>query len=101
MEATVLPMHLNYKQHNTCVYVLRFVLSYSIHRYNATHTDSLIHCILSLQIFMRMHGFAQDYYNREWHRVLNEYNKHLIPQGSCGRRDILWTLIRMGWSELV
>ena len=29
MEATVLPMHLNYKQRNTYVYVLKFVLSYS------------------------------------------------------------------------
>ena len=36
------------------------------------HTDSLIHCILSLQIFMRMHGFAQDYYNRQWHRVFEQ-----------------------------
>ena len=68
MEATVLSMHLNYNsaiQVYTCLSLYQVI----VHRYNAMHTDNLIHCILSLQIIMRMHGLVQDYYNRQWHRV--------------------------------
>ena len=65
MKATVLPMHLNYKQRNTHVNTCLSLYQIIVHRYNAMQTDNLIHCILSLQIFVRMHGFAQDYYNRQ------------------------------------
>ena len=58
--------------------MLKLILSYStLIQYYAMHTDNLIHCILSLQIFMRM-GLPKIIATDNGTEFKNELNKHLM-----------------------